>query len=146
MGVSNNDEGDDTELRPVKRLPVPRLTCRVVRTRVRLANGNYIPALISNLDTEDARMNEHFATLSIERKGKRFELARYHDVDYRQRGSNALARFLGLPVNEVFPISYDVRKYVVGDPAALKGAVLKKPRTRLTRAKLIAMAAAIGQA
>ena len=34
----------------------------------------------------------------------------------------------------------------MGDPAALKGAVLKKPRTRLTRAKLIAMAAAIGQA
>jgi hypothetical protein len=145
MGVSNNDEGDDTELRPVKRLPVSRLTCRIVRTRVRLANGNYIPALISNLDTEDARMNEHFATLSIERKGTWFELARYHDVDYRQRGPNALARFLGLPVNEVFPISYDVGKYVVGDAAALKGTALKKPRTRLTRAKLIAMPVAIGQ-
>jgi hypothetical protein len=135
-----NDEADETAVRPVKRLPVSSLLGKVVGSRVRLANGNYVWALIGNLDTKNARMNEHFVTLIFERNGEWFELERYFDPKYRQRGPTALARFLGLSVDDIFPISYDLRKHVKGNPAALSGSVLREPRVRLTRQELIAMA------
>jgi hypothetical protein len=71
--------------------------------------------------------------LSIERGGEWFHLARYHDIRSAVEGPEALARFLGLDVDDVFPISVDVRRYVRGDPAALTATVLKEPRERLTR-------------
>lgn len=42
-------------------------------------------------------------------------------------GSGALARFPGLHVDDVFPITVDVRRYVHGDPKALMDIVLKEP-------------------
>jgi hypothetical protein len=137
-----DDEGDDTAVRPVGRLPVTSLMGRVVGNRVRLANGDFVWALIGNLDTKNARNNEHFVTLSIERNGNWFGLARYHDFDYRSRGPKALARLLRLSVDDIFPISYDVRRYANGAPAALTGRVMKEPRTRLTREEIIALAVA----
>ena len=61
-------------------------------------------------------------------------------TDYGVRGPQALARFLGFPVDDVFPISYGVRKCVKGHPAALAGSILREPRVRLTRAEIIGMA------
>jgi hypothetical protein len=136
----NEDEGDETAVRPVNRLPVSSLMNRIVGTQVQLAEGSSVWAIIGNLDTENARMNEHFVVLSIERKGKWFQLERYFDLKHREHGSKALARFLRLPVDKVFPISYDVRKYAKGEANALAGTVLKKPRVRLTRAELTALA------
>jgi hypothetical protein len=83
---------------------------------------------------------EHLLTLSIEHAGKWFDLARYHDPDYTTRSPEALARFLGLAVDEIFPISFDLRPYVEGDPAVLQGSVLREPRERLSRDEIIAMA------
>jgi hypothetical protein len=137
---TDTEEGDGTDVRPIKRLPVATLAGRVVGTRVLLANGQYAWAIIGNLDTNNSQMNEHFVTLSIERKGRWFQLARYHDPDYERRGPTGVARFLGLPVDDIFPISYDVRKFAGGQRAALTGTVLKEPRARLTRAEIIAMA------
>ena len=124
---------DDTAVRPVERLPVATLMGKVVGTRVRLANGNHQWGTVCNLDTRNAELNEHFVTLSLEREGRWFHLARYHDFDYPDRGPEAVARFLGLSVDEIFPISYDVREYVEGKPVTLAGTILKEPRVRLTR-------------
>lgn len=135
-----DDEGDETAVRPVNRLPVSSLMGRIVGTRVRLANGSSVCAIIGNLDTKNAQMNEHFVLLSLERRGKWFQLERYFDFKYREHGPEALARFLGLSVDAVFPISYDVRKYAKGEANALAGTVLRKPGVRLTRAKLTALA------
>jgi len=79
-------------------------------------------------------------TLSIERNGQWFDLARYHDIDYVDHGPDALARFLELPVDDVFPITYDVRKYVKGESSTLVGTVPKEPRVKLSRDEIIAMA------
>lgn len=136
----NTVKGDDTDVQPVTRLPVSTLEGRIIGTRVLLANGQYVWATIGNLDSKNAQMNEHFVTLSFERKSEWFHLARYHDYDYRQRGPSAAARFLGLSVDDVFPVSYDVRKYAIGEANALTGMVLNEPRVRLTRVELIAMA------
>ena len=137
---TNDDKADDTAVRPIELLPMAALVGKVIGTRTRLANGDTPWAILGNLDAKNAQMNEHFATLSVERNSHWFHLARYHDGDYLENGPDALARFLGLAVDDVFPISYDVREYVTGYPVALAGSILKEPRVRLTRDQIVAMA------
>jgi hypothetical protein len=135
-----NGEGDDTAVRPVKRIPVTNLSGKIVGAQVLLANGEQVWALIGNVDASNSRLTEHFLTLSIERDGRWFTLSRYHDFDYDENGPEALARFLGVQVSDVFPIAYDIRQYAKGDDAALTGQIHKEPRERLSRAEIVAMA------
>jgi hypothetical protein len=137
---ANREGSDETAVRPVKHVPVANLTGKVVGTQVQLANGEHVWALIGNVDASNPRLTEHFLTLSIERDGRWFTLSRYHDLDYAENGPEALATLFGLPVEDVFPISYDIRKYAKGDAAALSGQIRKEPRERLSRAEIIAMA------
>jgi hypothetical protein len=130
----------DATVFPVTELPVSRLADRVVGTRVRLANGQDVWAILLYLDAKDAWKNEHLARLRVERNGHWFDLARYWDLDFSRNGPEALASFLGLSEDEVFPISYDVSKYVEGDPSALVGSFLKEPRQRLPEAEIIRLA------
>ena len=132
------NEADETAVRPIKRLPISTLSGKVAGTLVSLANGERLWATLCNLDAQNAEKNEHVVALSIERGGRWFHLARYHDAWYSQNGPKALARFLGLAVDEVFPISYDVREYVKGNPA-LAGSILQEPRVRLTRSQIMAL-------
>jgi hypothetical protein len=92
-------------VRSVTVLPVSKVTGKIVGTPVLLASGREVWALIGNVDSTNPRLTEHFLTLSIEREGKWFHLARYHDCDYAERGPDALAQFLGVPVTDIFPIS-----------------------------------------
>jgi hypothetical protein len=135
----NDDEIGETMVQPVEKLPVESLDNRLIGTQVRLANGSQVWALIGNFDVTNPRAIQHFLTLSIERSGKWFRLARYHDIGFPARGPEELARSLHLGVDDVFPISVDVRRYVRGDPAALTPIVLKEPREKLTRAELMAL-------
>jgi hypothetical protein len=66
--------------------------------------------------------------------------SRYHDLDYSEKGPNALADFLGLQIDQVFPISYDIRHAAIGNASVLMGTILKEPREKLTPAEIIAMA------
>jgi hypothetical protein len=136
----NDDEIGETMARPVEELPVETLDDRIVGAPVRLGNGLEVWGLFGNFDVKNPRATRHFLALSIDRGGKWFHLARYFDVDFAARGPEALARFLGLDVDDVFPITVDVRRYVRGDPAALTAIVPKEPRERLTDAELTAMA------
>lgn len=137
---ANVDGANETLVRPIRRLPVTRLSGRVVATRVRLANGTCVWGLLGNIDETNPRLTEHFLTLSVLQDKRWFTLARYHDFDHTENGPDALARFLGLPVDEVFPIAYDIRQHVKADPAALAGLIPKEPRERLLRSELIALA------
>ena len=132
----NDHEIGDTMVRPVEKLPVGSLDNRLVGAKVRLANGLEVWGLIGNFDVAHPRATQHFLTLSIEFGGKWFHLARYFDFDFANRSPDALARLLGLGVDDVFPITVDVRRYVRGDPAALTVTVLKEPRERLTDEEL----------
>jgi hypothetical protein len=137
---TSREGADETYVRPVKRTPVASLTGKVVGTQATLANGDRIWALIGNVDPKNPRMTEHSLTLSVEHNGRWFTLARYHDFDVAESGPEALSQFLGLAVDEVFPISYDIRAAAKGDEAALQGQVRKVPRERLSRSEIIAMA------
>lgn len=136
----NNDAIGETAVRPVIRAPVKTLTGKVVATQVRLANESLVWALLGNIDAQNKRLTEHFLTISIEHHGKWFTLARYHDFDYPTNGPAALAAFLNLTIDQVFPIHYDIIQYAKGDPAALSGQILKEPKERLSRAEIIALA------
>src|SRR5215218_10298466 len=94
----NVDELFDPLVRPVKEIPVESFLHKEIGAQVRLANGLLVWALIANVDATDPRVAEHFAALSIERRGKWFHLARYHDFNFATQGPEALARFLGLSV------------------------------------------------
>jgi hypothetical protein len=134
---TNNDELGETSVRPVKKFPVASLAGKIIGTQVRLSSGPVVWALIGNIDANNKRLNKHFLTLSLERNGKWFHLARYHDFDFSSRGPDKLAQFLGLPVDDVFPISYDVRKFSRGNPDALTDAIEKEPQEKLSRAEII---------
>jgi hypothetical protein len=137
---TNREGADETFVRPVKRVPSANLSGKVVGAQVVLACGRRVWALIGNVDATNARLTEHFLTLSVERNGRWFMLARYHDLDYAENGPAALSHFLGIPIDDVFPIAYDIQRYAQGDAAALAGQIRREPRERLSRAEIIGMA------
>jgi hypothetical protein len=91
-----NDElnGDETRVRPVSERPVRSLDGRLIGIRVRLSNGSSRWAMLSNVSPGNAKKSRHFATLSIDKEGQWFHLARYFDADYATRGGASLG---GLP-------------------------------------------------
>jgi hypothetical protein len=135
-----NRDADHFIVRPVARTPVRDLSGKLVGTFVVLADGTRRRALLGNIDVASARLTQHFLTLSIESGGTWFHLARYHDLDYTKRGPKALSAFLGLPLNQVFPISYDIRAIVKNASSAASGVIPAKPLEKLSRSKLIALA------
>jgi len=138
---TGGDEPSETAVRALKKLPVKSLTGSLVGCEVRLACGKKMMALLGNLDVEKARLTEHFLTLSIYRDdGEIFHMARYHDFDSSERGPDALAAFLKMKKEDIFPIAWDVRHLVIGAPNGLHGLVEAVPKERLTRAQIIALA------
>jgi hypothetical protein len=136
----NDDPLGETVVQPVRKLPSDTLDGRLVGTRVRLANGKAVWALLGNLDTRSATRTHQFLTVSVYQRSSRFHLARYFDVESRRMGPAALARFLGLSVRDVFPIAFDVTEYCSGPSDVLAGTIDRTPRERLTRAEIIRLA------
>jgi hypothetical protein len=138
---TNNDEvhGDETFVRPLKRLPVTNLGGKIVGVQVTLANGRSVWAVIGNVDPANPRLTSHMLSVSLERDGRWFHLARYFDFDFEQRSPHKAAEFLGLSVDEAFPITYDIQKLVKGDAAALAGQIPREPIERLPLEELMAL-------
>jgi hypothetical protein len=129
----NDDEIGERLMQPVEELPVDTLDNRLIGAQVLLANGLRKWALIGGFEVNNPRATQHVLGLSINHSGKWFELARYFDVGFSSHhGPEALARFLGLHVDDIFPITVDVRRYVRGDPAELIAIVQKEPQEKLT--------------
>jgi hypothetical protein len=98
-----DNDAEEVTVFPVADVPVLDLTGKIIGTIVRLANGQPVWATLSYLDSRDPRKSELFLMLNLEKNGEWFALARYWDVDREERGPEALARFLSLGVEEVFP-------------------------------------------
>ena len=84
-------------------------------------------------------------TLTVFSGDRRFYLARYHDIGRLENGPGRLAAFLQLPIDQVFPISYDVRASCVGNPASLRGIIRAEPRDRLTREEILKRSLQVAQ-
>lgn len=95
--------------------------------------------MLFKVDLTDSRKTEHLVQLRIEHNGAWFWLARYWDIDADRNGPDALAQFLGVSVDEVFPIHYDLTGIATGLPSVFKGQILKEPHERLPRGEIIRM-------
>jgi hypothetical protein len=126
----------ETVVRPVTRIPVTSMAGRLVATRVRSASGDRFLAQLGNIDLSDPRSTEQFLTISVIRNGQWFTMARYHDIESDKRGPSVLASVLGMSVDDLFPISYDISELCIGNPAVLVGTIYKEPREKLTKAEL----------
>ena len=130
----------ETMVRPVLGRRVTHLRNRAVGTLVQLACGERVWALLGNVDLETPELNAHFLVAHFFRGGKRFNLARYHDTNWERSGPQALARFLGLSVDKVFPIRFDLRPVCRGAAAALCGEIPKEPLVRLSDSERVSLA------
>jgi hypothetical protein len=136
-----NDEGthDETVVSPLMHVPTESMSNRFAGTRVTLANGQPVWAMIGNVDENDPYRTKHFISLSVYKNGW-FHLGRYFDPWFKRLGPEAMASFLGLDENDVFPVHYDIRALVKGDPAALAGTINARPDEPLTDDQLIKLA------
>lgn len=134
-----NDQADEVSAFPVELLPVTHLDLRFVATRVRLANEKLVWAMLFNIALADLRRTEQFLQLRIEHDGKWFWLARYWDVNAERSGPSALAQFLGLSIDEVFPIRYDLTGLALGLQLVIQGQIPKEPRERLLEDEILGL-------
>jgi hypothetical protein len=131
---------EDTQVTPVCDLPVNSFNKRIVGTKLRLHNGTEVWGVLSNVHLRNAKQHEHFLCVWVEKEGKWSDLARYHDVDREERSPERLAAFLGLSVDEVFPITYDISAVASGLPDSVRGVISAEPKERLNRDQLINLA------
>ncbi len=137
---TNDDERDETMVKPIKKLPVTDGSGRLFGCPVSLADGTTAFAMLGNVSLVDHRQNDQFRTLSLFLDGREHYLSRYHDFDYRKRGPGALSRDLGRKTTQVFPISYDLSAFARGAPDCLRASIPAKPREKLSHSELIKLA------
>ena len=135
-----NPGEDETWVTPVLDLPVTTLSNRLVATELRLNNGTKIPAILSNIDLGNPFSTSHFILVSVYSGDREFVLAHYSASDYLDHGPCALAAFLGLPVDDVFPMTYDISDLAIGDTAALQGTIYEEHPAKLSDHELTILA------
>jgi len=131
---------DETWVKPVWLYPVSHLDNRIVGTHLTLANGQTKFGVLSNVVLQDARRTAQFLLVQFMEGQEWFPLERYFDVAYDQHGPTALAEFLDLPLDQIFPLSYDISSVARGLPEVVRGTIPIKPKEILSdeeRMKLI---------
>ena len=129
----NDDSPDETAMSPVKKTPVDHLMGRVIACEMALANGQRVFGVLSNINVRNLRKTQQYRGLTVFRNQKKFSLRRYFDTDLRQlRGPEQLAQFLGLPISDVFPITYDISNLVNAPPEIVRAQIPLEPAERLS--------------
>jgi hypothetical protein len=132
---------DETRVLPVTPLPAKSLEGRFAVANVVLAAGAVLPAKLGNVDVNNARRTRLLLALSVLLpSGEWFHLARHFDHNYVEYGPGALAAALRLPLDQVFPIGYDLSNLLFGDAASVVGSVPAVPVERITRGDAIRLA------
>lgn len=101
--------------------PVDSLDSKVILTEVALANGNMFPAMINNVFANDRKKTQIFIDISLFYMGIWFDIPRVIDSDYSNEAVVKIADALGIEVDDMFPIHYDLRQYVIGEGEGLFG-------------------------
>jgi hypothetical protein len=136
---ANRSDLDDDVIVPCRSVPVKDTRGKLFATQVRFANDSTSWAMLGNVDGRSQRMTQQFLSLSIIKDGRWFMLARYHDVAADRRNPRRLADFLGLNIDDVFPIHYDISNLASGHRWSLTGLIPKEPGERLSDSELIAL-------
>lgn len=128
---------DETWVQAVNERPVSDLTNRVIGVKVRLHSGIPKWAELDNIDLGNHLATTQFMGISLEHEGRWVHLARYFDVTYDRDGPDALASTLGLPLDEVFPIFYDISELAIGPENILINSIPAIPEMRLSEQELL---------
>jgi hypothetical protein len=115
------EEIGDLAMRPVPDLPVNDLGNRTVGTQVSLANGSRLWAGLGNIFLDNPRRTKQTLVASFYIGGEWVPLSR--EMNAEMYGPDALARRLGLRVEDVFPVTYDVSACCIGDRDATQGSI-----------------------
>jgi hypothetical protein len=137
---STDESDDETRVFPVDTVPVTHTDGKVFGTIVRASGGVRFWARIANVHPTNRRMNQHFLTVAIYHEAMWIELPRYHDLGFDESSYDHVARTIGLAPEELFPIVYDLRQLIDGDPDVLTGEIPRQPSERLSSGQLIALA------
>jgi hypothetical protein len=111
--------GPDGELVviPVRDFPVSSLEGRFIGTEVKLANGCLLMAALLGINLAKA---EPISGMVVYRANETFMFRR---TAPKVSGPEQLAKFLGLRLEDVFPIRYDISQFAIGDAGAMKGEI-----------------------
>lgn len=136
---SGSDSEGEWALSPKKKLPVRNLDGCVVACKAKLNSGDLIWVLLSNVNLTRPELNQYIVEISFLMNGEWFELARYHDFDASERGIKQLTQFLNKKIEDIYPISYDISQFCIGDHRSLVGNIRYEPDPYLTRDEVIAL-------
>jgi len=135
--TNSNEEEDEFEIEWVYACPGMSPSGLIIVNPVVFADGSTHWAILDNVSNEGDSVNEHFLGIDVWHHGKIFQLARYHDLDYKRRNPRALAKFVGKKLSDVFLITYDLREVLRSDDPGLCGMIKEKPSKKLTKGELI---------
>ena len=112
---------DETGMIPVRKLPVTDLSNRICLAKATMACGREIAAVLGNVDLPNAEETEKYILFSTWTKDKRWVL---HGSD-KPRQAAELARALGLDLEDVFPIAYDISAFATGPAKIIRSFIGK---------------------
>ena len=131
---------DETWVKPVTHLPVDSLANRLVGTTLSLANRQRFFGVLSNISVRHVRATRQFIGVEIFHERKSYALQRAQSPMIPYLNAAGLADALGLRIEQVFPISYDLSGIAVGDAEIIKGSIeaeIPEELTEEARMKLI---------
>jgi hypothetical protein len=137
--LGSTSDRDETGIRPATRSSLKNIEGKIVACTFRLKNGIEFVGVMFNL-TDDVDLNAHLANAALLIDGRWFFLARYHDAELETHGPAALAARVKQPIGNVFPIAYEVLHQFNPPSPAQRGELLAKPKKKLTRVQIIALA------
>ena len=123
---------EEMYLFPIQNLPVHSFRNCLVGLDGVLASGVKLFAILTNVDLENVAATSQFLSAQFSLDGERIKLARYFDDDWESKGPRALAARLGLKVEDVFPISFDLSPYTEVEVRASKLSIEARPVLRLS--------------
>jgi hypothetical protein len=136
---STPSKDGDLWVKPELRSQLSSLKNCLIATDTTMADGSCITALIENIHVENLNLTKHYLQAHFRIDGRWWCMARYHDLDYDQKGASGLAMRLGKSIEQVFPLTYDIQEFCTVESEALCGAISANPINRLTRKEIMRM-------
>ena len=100
-------------------------------------------AMLWSVDLTSLQRNEQFITIAFWLNGSWWHLSkrpfRAPDGSIETHLPADLATKLGLDLDDVFPIAYDISAFAYGLPEVTRGKILTEPREKLTKSQRMAL-------
>jgi hypothetical protein len=116
----------------VRRLPVRCLGNRVAATTLSLSNGQRLFGTLDNVSLDHPPATRQFIGVSLYVGGNDLQLQRAQTPTFPCVNAPGIVRALGLRVEDVFPLSYDLTGLAVGHAEVIRGTIPAERPERLS--------------